>query len=159
MTPDRRQLRFTLRPYAPDDFDEIVAVWRASKRAAFAYVEAQQRWTLEDDAGHFRRVISVEYEIWLAEAEGRIVGMLARKGDFVDQLFVHPDLQRCGVGPALCARRRARRGPARLFTFSGICRPGFYEKRLRAVKFGVSPPPENEPDGELGPPQRAGPAR
>jgi len=159
MTPDRRQLRFILRPYAPDDFDETVAVWRASKRAAFAYVEAQQRWTLEDDAGHFRRVISVEYEIWLAEAEGRIVGMLARKGDFVDQLFVHPDLQRCGVGTALL-RKAAELSPGglRLFTFQrNLPARSFYEKHgFRAVKFGVSPPPENEPDVEYrwDPPQR-----
>jgi GNAT superfamily N-acetyltransferase len=161
MTPDPTQLPFALRPYLPADFDETVAVWRASKRAAFPYVEAQQRWTLEDDAGHFRRVISVEYEIWLAEAEGRILGLLARKGDFVDQLFVRPDLQRCGVGTALL-RKAAELSPEglRLFTFQRN-RPArsFYEKHgFRAVKFGVSPPPENEPDVEyrLDPPRREG---
>lgn len=140
-----------LRPYAPDDFDETVAVWRASKRAAFPYVEAQQRWTLEDDAGFFRSVISVEYEVWLAETEGRIAGLLARKGDFIDQLFVHPDLQRRGVGTALLRKAvELSPGGLRLFTFQrNQPARSFYEKYgFRAVKFGVSSPPENEPDVE-----------
>ena len=140
-----------LRPYAPGDFDETVAVWRASKRAAFPYVEAQQRWTLEDDAGHFRRVISVEYEIWLAEADGRIVGLLARRDDFIDQLFVHPDRQRRGVGTALLRKAvELSPGGLRLFTFQrNQPARSFYEKYgFRAVKFGASPPPENEPDVE-----------
>ncbi len=161
MSPDLEPLRFSLRPYTPADFEETVAVWRASKRAAFPYVEAQQRWTLEDDAGHFRRVISVEYEVWLAEVEGRIAGLLARRDDFVDQLFVRPDLQRCGVGTALL-RKAAELSPGglRLFTFQRN-RPArsFYEKHgFRAVKFGLSAPPENEPDVEYRwePPPRIG---
>ena len=140
-----------LRPYAPADFDATVGVWRASKRAAFPYVEAQQRWTLEDDAGHFRKVISVECEVWLAELVGRIAGLLARKGDFIDQLFVHPDLQRRGMGTALL-RKAAELSPdgLRLFTFQRNERARrFYEKHgFRVVKFGTSRPPENEPDVE-----------
>jgi GNAT superfamily N-acetyltransferase len=140
-----------LRPYAAEDLEETVALWHESKRAAFPFSKAQQRWTLADDRARFRDVVAVEHAIWLAELGGRIAGFLAIRGDFVDQLFVRTDLQRRGVGTALL-RRAAELSPGglRLFTFQRNT-PGrsFYEKHgFRAVKFGVSPPPECEPDVE-----------
>ncbi len=140
-----------LRRYRPDDLEATVAVWRASKRDAYPYVAVQQRYTLEEDRGHFRRVIAKECEVWLAEAEGRIVGLLALKADYVDQLFVAVDRQRQGVG-TLLLRKAMQRSPAglRLHTFQkNEPARAFYEKhRLCATSFGTSPPPEDEPDVE-----------
>ena len=60
-------------------------------------------------------------------------------------------VQRCGVGTALL-RKAAELSPdgLRLFTFQRNERArSFYEKHgFRVVKFGTSPPPENEPDVE-----------
>ena len=140
-----------LRRYRPDDLDATVAMWRASKRDAYPYVAVQQRYTLEEDTGHFRGVVAEECEVWLAEAEGRIVGLLALKEDFVDQLFVAVDRQRQGVG-TLLLRKAMERSPAglRLYTFQkNAPARAFYEKHgLRAAGFGTSPAPENEPDVE-----------
>jgi ribosomal protein S18 acetylase RimI-like enzyme len=140
-----------VRPYAAEDLEETVALWHETKRAAFPWSKAQQRWTLEDDRARFRDVVAVEHAVWIAERDGRIAGFLALRGDFVDQLFVRTDLQRRGVGTALL-RRAAQLSPQglRLFTFRRN-EPGrrFYEKHgFRVVKFGTSPPPESEPDVE-----------
>jgi ribosomal protein S18 acetylase RimI-like enzyme len=145
------ELPLRLRPWAPEDLEETVALWHESKRAAFPFSKAQQRWTLEDDRARFRDVVAVEHAIWIAEVRGRIAGFLAIRGDFVDQLFVRTDLQRRGVGTALL-RKAAELSPGglRLFTFQRND-PGrrFYERHgFRVVKFGVSPPPESEPDVE-----------
>src|SRR5512139_2261653 len=94
----------SVRPYAPSDFEGTVAVWRASKRAAFPYVEVQQRYTEEEDRAYFGSVLAVKNTIWIAEVESGIAGFLAIKDDFIDQLFVRVDLQSCGVGTALLQR-------------------------------------------------------
>ncbi len=153
-------LPLTLRPCTRDDLDETAAVWHESKRAAFPYVEAQQRRTLDDDRARFRDVIAVEHTVWIAELTGRVAGLMAIQGDFIDQLFVRTDLQRRGVGTALLRKAmELSPGSLRLFTFQRN-QPArrFYERHgFRAVRFGTSPPPENEPDVEyrLDPPARA----
>jgi hypothetical protein len=86
-------LGIKLRPYHPQDLAQVVAMWRASKRAAFPYVAAQQSYTLEDDTAYFREVIATECKVWLAEVDGQIVGLMAMKGSLIDQLFVDVDFQ------------------------------------------------------------------
>jgi len=108
-------------------------------------------YTVEQDCAHFRDVIAVKNALWVADLGGRPAGFLAIAGDFVDQLFVDPERQRGGVGSALLeqAKRLSPTG-LRLFTFqSNANARAFYEKHgFAAVKFGVSPPPESEPDVE-----------
>lgn len=140
-----------VRPYKPDDLEAVVALWRASKRDAFLYVESQQSYTLEEDTAYFRHIVAVENEVWIAEVDGRLTGLLAIRGDFIDQLYVAVDVKRSGVGSALLQKARSL-SPAglRLFTFQrNTAARAFYEKhRFVAVRFGISPPPENEPDVE-----------
>ena len=48
-------------------------------------------------------------DVWVAEHEGRIVGMAAVSGDVLGQLYVHPRSQRRGAGAALLDEvKRAR---------------------------------------------------
>jgi len=56
-----RQL--ALRLYHPSDLFEVVAILRASKQAAFTYVEVQQLYTLENGTDFFRDVIAQECEV------------------------------------------------------------------------------------------------
>jgi GNAT superfamily N-acetyltransferase len=126
-------------------------MWRASKRAAFPYVEVQQRYTLENDAGYFRDVLAPECDIWLAEAGGRIVGLIALRDHLIDQLFVAVDAQRQGVGGALLEKARERSPDhLRAYTFQkNAPARAFFEKHgFEIVRAGLSPPPENEPDLE-----------
>jgi putative acetyltransferase len=126
-------------------------MWRASKRAAFPYVEVQQRYTLENDTGYFRDVLAQECDIWLAEDGGRIVGMIALRDHLIDQLFVGIDAQRQGVGAALLDKARERSPDhLRAYTFQkNAPARAFFEKHgFEIVRAGLSPPPENEPDLE-----------
>jgi putative acetyltransferase len=140
-----------VRSYRPADQAEVVAVWRASKRAAFPYVEVQQLYTLENDTSYFRDVLAQECDIWLAEDEGRIVGLLALRDHLIDQLFVGLDAQRQGVGAALLNKaRECSSDYLRAYTFqkNGPARAFFEKHGFEIVRAGISPPPENEPDLE-----------
>jgi GNAT superfamily N-acetyltransferase len=95
--------------------------------------------------------VAAQCLIELADVDGRIVGLLAQRGALIAQLFIDLEWQGRGVGTLLldAAKRRAPDG-LRLFTYqrNGEART-FYEHRgFAAVRFGVSPPPENEPDVE-----------
>lgn len=135
-----------IRPYRPTDAEESIAMWRASVRAAFPYVAAIQAHTLAEDTYFFQHRLAPQHDIWLAEAQWRIVGLLAIQDDFIDQLFVAVDAQRGGVGSRLLAKAKAL-SPARYTFQKNSPARAFYEKQgFTAVQFGTSPPPENEPD-------------
>lgn len=141
----------SVRPYQPADLAEAVALWRASKQAAFPYVAAQQLYTLKNDTGYFRDVVSQECDVWLAERGGQIVGLLAMRDDLIDQLFVGVGLQRQGVGTALLARaRELSPDQLRAYTFqkNDAARRFFEKHGFQIIRAGISPPPENEPDLE-----------
>lgn len=58
-------------------------------------------------------VVIGRLECWLAErASGAIVGMLALEADWIDQLYVDPDLTRLGVGAELIAVAKRERPAA-----------------------------------------------
>ena len=56
-----------------------------------------------------RDTVLPTHEVWVAEEDGRIVGMAALSGDVLEQLYVAPDAQGRGVGDALFARAKERR--------------------------------------------------
>ena len=137
--------------YRPEQLGPTVSMWRTSKRTAFPYVAVIQQYTLENDLAYFRDSLAPRCEIWLARRGEGVVGMLALDGCFIDQLFVAVEAQRTGVGTALL-RKAMERSPEvlRLFTFrKNLSARAFYEKHgFAIVRFGVSAPPENEPDVE-----------
>lgn len=140
-----------IRPYTSDDLEHTVCLWRASKRAAYPYVTAQQRYTLAEDTAYFRDVVTVQCVVWLAEVAGRLAGLIALKADCIDQLYVAVEQQRCGVGTALLQKaRECSPTGLRLYTFQkNLSARAFYEKHgFQAVRYGVSPAPEHEPDVE-----------
>jgi ribosomal protein S18 acetylase RimI-like enzyme len=107
------------------------------------------RYTHEDSLRHFREVVMRENEVWLALEDDEVVGLLVIGGHKVDQLHVEPRCQGRGIGTSLLDRAKelSPKGLV-LFTHQGNERArAFYERRgFRAVQFGVSPPPESEPD-------------
>jgi ribosomal protein S18 acetylase RimI-like enzyme len=141
----------TIRPYRPDDFDPVNDLWRRARLHAFPEFQARKGHSAEEDRGYFRRVLLVKNEVWVAEVDGRPCAFMAMTGDFIDHLYVDPSQQRRGIGRALIAHAR-RRSPAglRLFTFQfNTNARSFYEALgFVAARFGVSPPPESEPDVE-----------
>jgi len=144
-------IKIHVRPYQESDRDEVVTLWRASKRKAFPYIAVQQRHTLAEDRYYFHSVISKKCAVWLAENEEGLLGMMALQDDFIDQLFVATTAQGQGVGTALL-NKALELSPDRLraFTFqkNRAARAFFEKHNFLIVDAGLSPTPENEPDLE-----------
>ena len=141
-----------VRPYRPEDFGPLVALWRASKRRAFPYVKAQQRHTLENDEDYFRDAVLPVADVWVAHKGGILLGFMALEGDLIDLLFVAVDAQGQGVGTALMNMAKElfpNRLRAYTFQRNETARSFFAVQGFAEIGFGVSPPPEDEPDVEL----------
>jgi len=134
---------------APDELETVVRIWCRSRERAQPWLEVRMGYTEADSLSHFREVVAVENEVWVAVADDAPVGLVALRAGFIDQLYVDPDAQGAGVGSALLDHAK-RANPAGLALFTHQANTGarrFYERRgLRAVAFGVSPSPECEPD-------------
>jgi len=73
----------------------------------------------DDVRGWVARVVIPRLECWVAQcASGAVVGMLVLDADWVDQLYVHPDFTRGGIGGELMAvAKRQRPDGLRLWAF------------------------------------------
>jgi putative acetyltransferase len=86
--------------------------------------------TPDEDLGFVRERLMSENTTWVAEVDGEVVGYIAFNDDWITHLFVHPDHQGQGHGPALLAQAMADRRPRQLWTFQKNTRARkFYEAR------------------------------
>jgi GNAT superfamily N-acetyltransferase len=84
----------------------------------------------DDVRDHFASHIAEACDLWVAEYDGALAGILVLDGGFVDQLYVEPGLTGRGVGSALLAvAKRERPHGLRLWTFqSNTGARHFYER-------------------------------
>ncbi|HKV07283.1 MAG TPA: GNAT family N-acetyltransferase [Thermoanaerobaculia bacterium] len=139
----------TIRPFEPADRESVLALWHNAKRKAFPYVEAQQRYTLEEDRAFFEGSLLFTCRVWIAEEAGEPVGFMALREGWIDHIFVRVDRQGQGIGSALLDKaKELAEGDLNLMTYQrNHAARALYERHgFEAVAFGVSPPPENEPD-------------
>ncbi len=142
------QAPFTLRRAAPADADAIAEVHIISMRTAMPWLPDLH--TNEETRAWVREVLLPRQEVWVAEADERVVGMAALGEEMLQQLYIHPDFQGQGIGGALFVLA-TERYPAG-FTFYAFQRNtrarAFYEARgCVAVAFGDgSGNEEGEPD-------------
>jgi len=128
---------------------DVVDLWRRSRAAAQPWLEERMRDVWTDDHGHFRNVIAAENDLWVAVADETVVGFLAINRALLNYLYVDPPAQNRGVGTLLLSKAQALSPDGfTLFTHQRNEKArAFYERRgLRVVAFGISPPPESEPD-------------
>lgn len=140
------------RPYAEDDFGRLVSGWHETNRMTYWYVKEHQRHTFDDAQAYFRNAVLPPCNVWVAERAGELCGLLALEAPWIRQLAVFPGRQRAGVGTALLAvARKTSPRELRLYTFrrNEAARAFYARQGFVAVRFGVSPAPENEPDVEL----------
>ena len=142
-------LQLQIRLAKPEDLENVVGVWERSRWDAQPWLEERMNYSHESNLRQFRDVVARECDIWLATEEDKIVGLLAIADEQIDQLYVEPECQGRGIGSALLDHAKAL-VPAGLWLFTHQANErarAFYERRgFRAVKLGVSPPPESEPD-------------
>jgi GNAT superfamily N-acetyltransferase len=141
----------TIRPFAADDAPVVIGVWHRSGRAAYQYLPTWQALTLERAGEVFRAVIEPRCNIWVGTRGGGVVAFLALIGCYIDRMYVDPTEWRKGWGTAfILLAQQLRPGGLELHTHQeNHAARALYEKHgFKAVKFGVSPPPESAPDVE-----------
>jgi ribosomal protein S18 acetylase RimI-like enzyme len=140
-----------IRPLEDGEIDEVIRLWHETKLDAYPYLPLEQGRTVEEDGRFFREVILPRNSVWVAQDGAAVVGFLAIEGGYVDRLYIHPAHQRRGVGTALMARAKEL-SPSGVQLHTHVKNTqarAFYEKHgFTAVKFGISPAPESEPDVE-----------
>ena len=149
--PAGDRTRVTVRLLTEPDIDTVIRVWHLSKQEAYPYLPLEQGRTVEEDAAFFRAHVIPGATVWVAETDGEIAGFLALEGDYIDRLYVLPELQRRGVGEALLYTAIAESPTGVwLHTHQQNDRArAFYEKHnFHVVRLGISPPPESAPDVE-----------
>jgi ribosomal protein S18 acetylase RimI-like enzyme len=133
------------------ELETVVVVWNETKRDTYDFIPLERNRTLDEDRAFFHAMIQPRCALFVAVEGARILGFLGIRDSYVDRLYVHPDVQRRGVGSALL-RHAIALSPAGLELHTHVRNTkarAFYEREgLVAVKFGVSPPPESEPDVE-----------
>ncbi len=140
-----------IRPYREEDFEIVTEFWFEAMDVAMPGLTARLGHTLEGAREYFKKVVSVENQLWVYELDGQPVGYLGIADEFIDRLYVHPAYHRRGIGQALMDFARTL-SPDHLWLYThaanGMAR-AFYEKNnFVAENFGISPAPESEPDVE-----------
>ena len=133
---------FEIRRATPDDAAGInrVHVAAVGSLAGQSYSAGEvEAWLKDAGPERYQRAITEHGETaFVALSGGAIVGMSAVLGDEVKAVYVHPEVERCGVGSALLAvAENAAEVPpgGRLRLFATLHAVPFYEaKGYRAVE-------------------------
>jgi putative acetyltransferase len=136
-----------LRQLELEDMDRAAAVHRAAFDHALSTLAGLR--TPEEDRWFFRERIFTTCELWGYFDNQELVGIIAFREGWIDQLYVLPSLQRRGIGTALLRIAQSRFPSLSLWTFQrnrAACR--FYEKHgfILVKKTDGSANEMNEPE-------------
>jgi len=142
---------FVIREYQSEDFDALTILWRVARERSLPEFQREKGHFFYEDRAYFSDQILKKNQVWVVEKERHPIAFMAMENDFIDQLYIHPDHWRQGIGKALLGFARER-SPEHLWLYTlqvNVNAQEFYEKNgFVAEKLGVSPPPESEPDVE-----------
>ncbi len=142
---------FLVREYRAEDFDAVTILWRLARERSLPEFQREKGHFFYEDRDYFQHHVLSANEVWVVERIERMVAFMAMQNDFIDQLYVHPDHWGQGIGGSLLDFAK-RKSPEHLWLYTLQVNTGaraFYEKHGFVIKkFGVSPPPESEPDVE-----------
>jgi ribosomal protein S18 acetylase RimI-like enzyme len=142
---------FIIRDYRPEDFDAVTILWRVAREKSLPEFQRAKGHFFYEDRDYFRDHVLLENQVFVVESAEVPVAFMAMRAEFIDHLYVHPDFQNRGIGKMLLDyARQLSPGHVWLYTLQiNMNARAFYEKNgFTAEKFGVSPPPESEPDVE-----------
>lgn len=126
----------------------IADIHTSARREAMPWLPALN--TGEETLDWVTNVVLPNQDVWVAEADGQVVGYVSFEGVELNDLYVRPDVQGAGVGSALLARAKdLSPGELSLWTFQRNEKARrFYENRaFAAVEFtDGSGNEEGEPD-------------
>lgn len=137
----------TIRRLELNEMDAAAYVHRASLLHALPIFEGLH--TPEEDQIYFREQVFPKCDIWGAFDETTLVGILAFRQDWIDQLYVLPGAQRRGIGTVLLEIARIAYSSLNAWTFQrNTVARYFYESRgfLKIKETDGSENAEKEPD-------------
>ena len=129
------------------DMDEAARVLRASYDDRLPWLAGRQ--TPAEDAWFFRERLFRDCEIWGADRDGRLAGIMALKPGWIEQLYVAPARQRTGIGTAFLAHAKQAHTRLELWTFQRNDQARrFYERQgfREAERTDGARNQEHEPD-------------
>lgn len=130
---------------------EVFNVWYQAGKREYTYLQSWRTLDIKSAQKYFHSEVLNKNEVWVALNKGKIVAFLAMNGSYIDRLYVEPSSQRKGWGSKLIefAKLQFTNGMMLHTHEKNEFGRKFYEKHgFVAVKFGISPPPESEPDVE-----------
>ena len=140
-----------IRPFDRSVEPRVAEIWLKAGLEEYTYLPGFQALDEKKALKVFHEIIAQKCDIWLEADNERIHGFMALQGSYIDRLYIDPVFQRQGIGTSLIQYAREKNPDGlELCTHQQNSRAcSFYEKLgFRAVKYGVSPPPESIPDVE-----------
>ena len=118
----------TIRRLVPSDAETVARVHRASLDDRLPWLAGFH--TPDEDRAYFVNVVFNECEVWGFFDDGDLIGFIAFRTAWIDQLYLLPAHQGRGVGSALLAVAQARASELHLWTFlKNQAARRFYEHR------------------------------
>jgi GNAT superfamily N-acetyltransferase len=110
------------------DTAEVARLHRAAFDATLPWLAGLH--TPKEDKAYFRDHVYADCELWGAIAGGALLGFIAFREGFIEQLYVLPVAQGRGIGGALLAKAQSSFSRLALWTFQRNLRARrFYEAR------------------------------
>ena len=124
-----------LRLATPVDALAIATLMRTTFRVSLPFLPDIH--TAAQDLAYVSGHLITDTEVWVAEIGGVIAGYVAFRLDWIDHLYIHPERQGQGIGPALLAKAMEDGASKQLWAFQQNARARrFYEARgFEAVEF------------------------
>lgn len=117
-----------LRMATADDAAAIAIVHRRAMRESLSFLPDLH--TAEQDLRFFSQHFLPTNTVWIAEIDRQLVGYIGFDADWLNHLYLAPEAQGQGVGPALLAKALEDARTRRLWTFQQNARARrFYETR------------------------------
>src|SRR5512139_2247486 len=92
---------FLIREYRAEDFDAVTILWRIAREKLLPEGQTDTGHCFYEDQDYFRNQVLKKNRVWVVDVDRRPVAFMAMENDFIDQLYIHPQYQRQGIGKAL----------------------------------------------------------
>jgi GNAT superfamily N-acetyltransferase len=126
-----------IRRARPEDAEAVAETFIASLETLLGFLPNLH--THDEHRRFITEIVPLDHEIWVAEEDGRVVGLAAVGESTLGHLYVRPDFHSLGLGTALLEKTKELRPDGfSLWTFPAnkqACR--FYERHgLRPIEYG-----------------------